>query len=110
MKIPDDALIAAEKITHYLLVERPWDDKAKYLAQGGFQRGNPEALVAALRELAAAVEAVDDGANDYGAFLRTDGDLVGLNGRRMAVTAIWLRHHRDGVVRFVTLKPRRERT
>jgi Domain of unknown function (DUF6883) len=107
VRIPGDAVIAAEKVTHYLLVERPRNDKAKFLACAGFHRGNPELLFAALRELAAAVDAVDDGTNQYGTFLRTDGDIVGPNGRRLAVTAIWLRQ--DERVRFLTLKPRREK-
>jgi len=55
------------------------------------------------------VEAVQDGENDYSEFLRTEGELVGPNGRRLSVTAIWLRRHLDGKVWFVTLKPRRER-
>jgi hypothetical protein len=55
----------------------------------------------------AAVDAIDDGTNEYGTFLRTDGDIVGPNGRRLAVTAVWLRQH--GRVRFLTLKPRREK-
>ena len=109
MRIPADALIPAEKLTLYLLLPRPWGDKAKFLAQAGFVRGNAEALLDALRELASTADAFQDGENDYGEFLRTDGELVGPNGRRLAVTAIWLRQHVDGKVRFVTLKPRREK-
>jgi len=109
MRIPADALIPAEKLTRYLLLPRPWGDKAKFLAQAGFERGNAEALLGALRELASTADSTQDGENDYGQFLRTDGELVGPNGRRLAVTAIWLRQHLDGQVRFVTLKPRREK-
>jgi hypothetical protein len=32
MRLPADAVIAAEKLSQYLLVPRPWDDKAKFLA------------------------------------------------------------------------------
>jgi|SRR5580693_880221 hypothetical protein len=106
MRIPADALIPAEKLVRYLLVPRPWDDKAKFLAQAGFGQGNPESLLAALRGLAGEAEAVSDRENEYGEFFRTDGILVGPNGRQLRVTAIWLRQHLDGVVRFVTLKPR----
>ena len=109
MRIPADALIPAEKLVRYLLVPRPSDDKAKFLARAGFDQANPEALLDALRGLAAEVEAVDDGENAYGEFFRTDGVLVGPNGRRLAVSAIWLRQYLDGGVRFVTLKPRREK-
>jgi hypothetical protein len=108
VRIPADAVIAAEKLTRYLLLPRPWDDKAKFLGQAGFNVENPERLLAALRILASEVEAVPDGKNDYGEFFRTDGELGGPNGRRLAVTAIWLRQDADGKVRFVTLKPRKE--
>jgi len=39
MRIPADAVIAAEKLTGYLPLPRPWDDKAKFLAQAGFDLG-----------------------------------------------------------------------
>jgi len=57
--------------------------------------------------VAAGVDAVEDGTNEYGTFLRTDGDIVGPNGRPLAVTAIWLRQHER--VQFVTLMPRKKR-
>ena len=53
MKIPADAVIPAQKLSHYLLVPRPWDDKAKFLAQAGFDRERPEILLRALRDIAA---------------------------------------------------------
>lgn len=110
MILPADALIPAEKLSHYLLAPRPWDDKSKFLAQAGFGKDSPETLLHALRALAARCDAVSDGVNDYGEFLRGDGMLIGPNGRQLAVTTIWLRQHLDGRVRFVTLKPYRERT
>jgi hypothetical protein len=109
MRIPADAEIPAEKLTHYLLVPRPWDDKAKFLALAGFDRERPEILLHAIRELAVQGDALSDGANEYGEFLRVDGILVGPNGRRLAVTTVWLRQLLDGAVRFVTLKPRKEK-
>jgi len=41
VKIPTDAVIPMEKLTHYLLVFREWDDKSKFLAQAGFTQENP---------------------------------------------------------------------
>lgn len=87
MGIPPDAVII-EKLTGYLLVAREWDDK--------------------VRELAAGAEAVEDGANEYGTFLRAEGALEGPNGRSLAVVTIWLRSLADGRVRFVTMKPKKE--
>ena len=36
MYIPADAEIATEKLTHYLLVPKPLDDKSKFLMRAGF--------------------------------------------------------------------------
>ena len=110
MKLPKDVTIPDEKLIHYLLAPRAWDDKSKFLAQAGFSQNNPNDLKRSLAEVAATSEALEDGVNEYGAFLRTDGVLTGPNGRKLPVTAIWLRWHSDGSVHFVTLKPRRERS
>ena len=101
--------VALEKLTSYLLVHREWDDKSKFLAQAGFTRENPHWLLSSIRELAASVEAEEDRANEYGVFLRAEGDLLGPNGRKLSVVTIWLRWRLDGSVRFVTLKPRKEK-
>jgi hypothetical protein len=84
MRIPDDASIPREKLTQYLLMPRPWDDKSKFLALAGFRLDNPNCLEAAIREMAANCEAVEDGANDYGVFFRVDGHLTGPNGASRA--------------------------
>ena len=66
-------------------------------------------LLVAIRELAATAEAVEDGRNEYGVFLRTEGVLTGPNGRDLAVVTIWLQSRKDGQTRFVTLRPRKEK-
>jgi len=109
MKVPPDAIIPFEKITEYLLVPRKWDDKSKFLAQAGFLRDNPELLLRAIRKLAADVDAVEDRTNEYGVFLRVEGEIQGPNGRGLQVVTVWLRWHVGGQVRFVTLKPRKEK-
>jgi hypothetical protein len=104
MKIPPDATIEPSKLTQYLLVERPVDDKSKFLARAGFRRSDPALLEAAIRQLAAEIEAVEDGTNPYGTFLKVEGRIIGPNGRSLEVALIWLRAA-DGSVHFVTLKP-----
>jgi len=108
VKICHEAVIPREKLTRYLLVWRPLGDKSKFLAQAGFTLENPGALLRALRALAARQEAVSDGENEYGEFLRVEGDLIGPDGVSLPVITIWLRWHTDGSVHFVTLKPRKE--
>ena len=107
MRIPVDAIIPEEKLTHYLLIPRARDDKSKFLAQAGFTQENPEALLAELKLLADSAEAVEDGKNEYGAFYRVEGNIEGVNGRNLAVVTIWIRWELDGSFHFVTLKPQR---
>jgi hypothetical protein len=109
MRIPSDAIIPMEKLVAYLLVDREWDDKSKFLALAGFTRDNPHLLLAAIRQLAATAEAVEDGRNEYGVFLRAEGALTGPNGRALGIVTIWLQSSVDGRVRFVTLKPSKEK-
>ena len=106
MHIPADAEIAREKLTHYLLVPKPLDDKSKFLMQAGFTAANPQALDAAIHALAAAETASEDGRNEYGVFWRVRGLLSGPEGS-IPVVAIWLQWHADGRFRFITLKPAR---
>jgi hypothetical protein len=108
MRIPADAIIPEEKLTRYLLITRAQDDKSKFLAQAGFTQENPELLRAAIRLLVESAEAVEDGSNEYGEFYRLEGDLLGANGRNLAVVTVWLRWYIDGNFRFVTLKPQKE--
>jgi hypothetical protein len=106
VKIPADAVIARDKLPHYLLVPRRRNDKSGFLAQAGFTQANPDVLAAALRQLIVEREAVSDREDQYGVFYRVSGDLSGPSGILRVVT-IWIRHHVDGVYRFVTLKPER---
>jgi hypothetical protein len=105
VKLPKNVIIADDKLTRYLLAQRDWDDKSKFLSLAGFAAENPNELKAAILELAATAEAVEDGSNEYGVFYRADGVLQGVNGKHLAVTIICLRWHIDGSVHFVTLKP-----
>jgi hypothetical protein len=107
MHIPSDAEIADEKLTHYLLVPKPLDDKSKFLRRAGFTLANPEALAVAIRALAATEPAAQDGSNDYGIFWRVEGLLTGPE-HSIPVVAIWLQWHVDARFRFVTLKPARK--
>lgn len=107
MQIPPDAEIASEKLTRYLLVPRPLDDKSRFLGQAGFTPANPQVLEAAIRTLAAAEPAIQDGVNQYGTFWRVEGLLIGPD-RDIPVVTIWLQWHADGRFRFITLKPGRK--
>ncbi len=108
MNIRTNADIPLEKRTRYLLVQRPWDDKSKFLLPAGFDETNAEMLLQAIRNHAASHEAVTDGDNEYGEFFRVEGDLLGPNEIILLVVTIWIRWHLDGSMHFVTLKPLRK--
>ena len=106
MKIPPDAIIAPQKLTRYLLLPRPKNDKSRFLARAGFTLANPGALEAAIRQLIADNEAIFERQNEYGAFYQVRGELQGPGGILTVVT-IWLLQDVHGEFRFVTLKPAR---
>ena len=103
MHIPEDALIAREKLTTYLLLPRIKDDKSRFLAQLGFTQDNPDDLEAAIRTLVRTYAAVQDRQNEYGTFYQVTGPLIGVHGERSVVT-LETAHERYG---FITLKPDR---
>jgi len=105
MIIPEDAIIPEEKLTKYLLVPRPWDDKSKFLGLAGFNQDNVDELMARIRHVAVGAEATEDGTNEYGTFYRVEGILIGPNSHALRVMTIWLCWHSDRSFHFVTLKP-----
>lgn len=107
MRIPPDAEISRDKLENYLLVHRPWDDKSRFLARAGFDRSNWAKLEQAIRQLAARVEAVENGRNEYGVFWRIEGELIGPAGGGLPVAVIWIERLIDGGIHLVTLKPLR---
>lgn len=106
VRIPDDAIISEEKLVRYLLAPRRKNDKSGFLAQAGFTAANPDRLEQAIRQLIAGNEAIPDRQNEYGAFYRVEGVLVGPEGVLLAVT-IWIQQTFEDRYRFVTLKPAR---
>ena len=107
MKIPPDAIIPRDKLTKYLLVFQPENDKSQFLAQAGFTQDNPDALDTAIRRLLDENEAVQDRKNIYGTFYRVSGALVGPSGT-IAVITVWLLTATTDEYRFITLKPNKE--
>jgi hypothetical protein len=105
MKLPQDALIAPEKITHYLLIRQNRSDKSAFLEKGGFSLLDPGALISSLAALREANDAqlVDD--NKFGRYYEIIGDLIGPNGIGLRVRTIWMTEHLSGLTKFITLIP-----
>lgn len=106
MKIPADAIIPVEKLTEYLLISKPRNDKSRFLAQAGFTSENPDLLETAIRQLISKNEAIPDRQDQYGQFYRVEGNLIGPSDILETVT-VWLERLHDGEFRFITLKPAR---
>lgn len=108
MKLPSDVVIAEEKLTKYLLVWRPRNDKSGFLAQAGYGLSNCDVLEADLRQLAANAEVVSEGTNPFGELLFARGELHGPNGAILKVITIWIQLAEVDETRFVTLYPDKE--
>jgi hypothetical protein len=106
MKLQGTIVIPDAKLTQYLLVSRPEDDKAKFLAQVGFTPDNPDQLKQAIFNLVQTYDAIADRNNKYGTYYLVEGPLLGPNGS-LAVVTVWIERTIDGIFQFVTLKPKR---
>ena len=105
MKLPDNAVIARAKVTHYLLVKLSRGDKSGFLVKGGYRANNADALLRDLRELRKEGEARKLGDRDYGCYYSVRGILPGTSGVRLRVTTIWMTERLSGITKFVTLIP-----
>jgi hypothetical protein len=108
VKIPKDAIIPNAKLTRYLLVLRPRNDKSKFLAQAGFTAANPEALLSALRQLTNDNDASQERTDAYGTYYNVKGVLHGVNNINLNVLTVWLQRKVDQKFQFITLIPSQE--
>jgi len=110
MKLPADAIIALEKMTRYLFVDRPRGDKSRFLAKAGYTMANPEQLRRDLREQVLPLDATPLPPRGYGDMYEIRSILRGPNGVGLPVRTIWMRERATGQVKLITLVPlRRER-
>jgi hypothetical protein len=105
MKLPDDALIAPEKLTQYLLVLKKRNDKSKWLAQGGYALENWTDLENDLRVQILSLEAIATENTPYGQKYEIRGNLTGPTGGTLAVVTIWMTESATGVTKFITMYP-----
>ena len=107
MKIPGDAIIPAEKFTHYLLVEREYDDKSKFLSIAGFNNSNYEKLISEIKILINKYEASKGKSSDFGTFYTVTGSIIGINKISLNVATVWIKRNIDNKFQFITLIPER---
>jgi hypothetical protein len=105
MKLPDNTLIAPEKLTQYLLVLKKRNDKSKWLAQAGYTLENSQELENDLRLQILSLEATPTESTLYGQMYEIRGDLTGPNGQTLAVVTIWITETATRVTKFITMYP-----
>lgn len=97
--------IDERKLTHYLLIQLPIDDKSNYLRLAGYNLTNWEQLRYDLMALAGSVEPQLERVNGYGTLYSVTGQLPGIDGRRLWVKTIWMRDVDEEITKFITLYP-----
>lgn len=103
MFLPQDALIAEEKLTKYLLVQLPKDDKSKFLAQAGYTLENWQQLEQDLRMQVLTQPAELIETNRYGRKYIIRARLRGTNQAELNILTIWM--VTNSTTKFVTLVP-----
>ncbi len=107
MKLPADAIIAAEKLTRYLLVRQPRGDKSEFLSRAGYTLENSDRLLHDLRTQVLSLDAALLHSTEFGEFYEIRGVLTGQNGVALSVRSIWMREKLSGSTKFITLIPER---
>ncbi len=105
MKLPSDTVIAPEKLTKYLLVQRTFDDKSQFLRQAGYTLDNWEQLEEDLRLHVLPSDAALIEHTAYGDIFEIRSALTGPNRKTLFVRTIWMNEMRSGVTKFITLYP-----
>ena len=108
MKLPENTLIAREKLTRYLLVQKKRNDKSQWLAQAGYTLDNWQVLETDLRNQILPIDAAPVESTEYGRMYEINGQLVGPNGKILSVCAIWMTERTTGDSKFITMYPARE--
>lgn len=103
MRLPENAIIAEEKLTRYLLVLLPKDDKSKFLAQAGYRLDNWQQLEQDLRTQVLSQPAEFVETTRYGKKYVIRARLCGSNGVSLSVLTVWMVENETA--RFVTLVP-----
>lgn len=101
--LPQNAIIAEEKLTKYLLVPLPKDDKSQFLAKAGYSLGNWQQLEKDLRTQVLTQPAEQIETNHYAIKYAIHAQLCGVNGIKLSILTIWM--VTGDPTKFVTLVP-----
>ena len=105
MKLPEDTLIAYEKLTQYILVLKKRNDKSQWLAGAGYTLENWQVLENDLRNQILSSEAAPIENTEYGRMYEIRRKLIGPNGNSLPVCTIWMTETATGNTKFITMYP-----
>ncbi len=109
MKLPENTLIAYEKLTKYLLLPKEDDDKSLWLARAGYISENWKLLENDLRTQILPRDARPIENTKYGQRYEIRGKITGPNGKILSIRTIWMTETATGITKFITLFPDRRR-
>jgi len=109
MKLPDDTLIADEKLTQYLLILKKRNDKSHWLAQAGYTIENWKILKIDIRNQILSADATPIEKTKYGQPYEIRRNLIGPNGKSVPVCTIWMTETATGDTKFITMYPDKRR-
>lgn len=105
MKMPSGLIIQDRKLTNYLLVYQPKDDKSEFLAQAGYTLETWQLLKQDILKAVEGMDVTDVTETTWGKRFQVNAQWNGLNGRSLRVITIWQQDGNSDTIRFVTLYP-----
>ncbi len=108
MRLPENTLIAPEKLCNYLLLFKKRNDKSRWLAKAGYTLENWQDLKEGLRKQILSIDAVFIEKTGYGQMYEIKGKLTGPNGSSIPVCTIWMIEAETGISKFITMYPDRK--
>ena len=89
MKMSSNLVIENAKLTRYLLIYQPKDDKSKYLAQYGYTLENWQVLKQAIIEAVQGQDIEEITQTDWGKRFKLRSQWTGINGKLIKVIIVW---------------------
>ncbi|MBD2006187.1 MULTISPECIES: DUF6883 domain-containing protein [Cyanophyceae] len=105
MRLPSKLVIEDQKITSYLLVYQPKNDKSEYLALAGYNLENWEILKRDILNAVDGSKVTEITSTDWGTRLKVKSQWYGPNSRLVRVMTIWQQDEEADIVKFITLYP-----
>jgi hypothetical protein len=107
MKLSGEAIIAPSKLTEYLLVWKPENDKSQWLENAGYTIDNWQELEDDLRIQILPLNAIYIETTRFGQLFQIIGTINTPNGSELNVRTIWIIEQDSGLTKFVTMYPYR---